>query len=509
MVGRSRVGNRQLQQPAVLRIAGRADVLRDRVGHEVFERFGDPVDARTGCRDGDVRIDSPKLRRDEPSGRGEECVTDAGGGECLDGDGSQGSRVADGVSRRGRAGDVQVHYRHRRDVRIPRELAGRGVAQPLEVPRPQGQLAPDRQSGRDGRHDLRPAGRRNQDLSEVEPHVERTDRAAFAPRGVEEAAFTAHAVQVDHYASGGGETKTEIPGRGGIDDLQAESLAGLDVEWRRASWLDRPGRCRGSRPSADILAIRQHGLALVEPPAGPDDAGDVAGGIVPLRQRSIRTVVVRGAAGGSGSHAEVDGRGRQLGGRAAHPFRAGIDIVVGGGVVDGLGHRDVADHELSRHGRVVRVGEHARQLGRIRDDDHPVQTAEDAVGREVMVRVIPVQAGTRHRELVEIAAADRSRRGRRYRELGRHRFLRDFGAVGRVGQLDAVPVNAGGMIQLVDQPDDHRVIDFQLQQWPRDEAVVGLDVRKLSVLVVDVDRQGLGRDDDRLQDVGIPAGVDR
>jgi hypothetical protein len=114
-----------------------------------------------------------------------------------------------------------------------------------------------------------------------------------------------------------------------------------------------------------------------------------------------------------------------------------------------LAHGEIAEREGVRVGgaRDDAVGDQLR-LVRIGDDDRAVEAPEDMIGRMVVVRVVPVDAGARDDEVVEIGPA------RGYLVLGQRC------AVAGVGQLDAVPVDAGGFrVEVVLEVDDHPLAD--------------------------------------------------
>ena len=109
------------------------------------------------------------------------------------------------------------------------------------------------------------------------------------------------------------------------------------------------------------------------------------------------------------------------------------------------------------------------------------------------MRVVPKDSGSADLELVEKRAA------RRDLVLGQR------GSVTRIGELDAVPVNARRGRELVVKMDDHRIPDLQLEHGTRNLSVEGLRARKDAVPDVD-DR--LGRDDRRLDDVRVRVRID-
>ena len=107
------------------------------------------------------------------------------------------------------------------------------------------------------------------------------------------------------------------------------------------------------------------------------------------------------------------------------------------------------------------------------------------------MRVVPVNAWPRDLELVKEGVA------------GRHHVLRERRAVARVGELDAVPVNAGRMRDFVAEVHDHRVADLEPELGAGNSAVKRqhADIRAGA----DIHAGGL-RDDLGLDDVRI--GVD-
>jgi hypothetical protein len=93
-----------------------------------------------------------------------------------------------------------------------------------------------------------------------------------------------------------------------------------------------------------------------------------------------------------------------------------------------------------------------------------------------MVWVVQVQARTWDLELVEVRAASRCRSRRHNRELGDCSVLSELSSVGGARQPDAVSVNAGWMIEFVDEADDHRIVDVESHVGP---GIVPLNVMSL------------------------------
>ena len=120
--------------------------------------------------------------------------------------------------------------------------------------------------------------------SRISPDVylgsKRADRtSAFDDRVVEQAAFAADSHQWYRWYPGRSvRMQTEVPGGGAIDDLQAESLSRQDRE-RISACCQRPRRRRCTRASADVHAVGEHSLPLVDPPSRRHDARNIAGGV--------------------------------------------------------------------------------------------------------------------------------------------------------------------------------------------------------------------------------------
>jgi hypothetical protein len=110
----------------------------------------------------------------------------------------------------------------------------------------------------------------------------------------------------------------------------------------------------------------------------------------------------------------------------------------------------------------------------------------------VVVRVVPVAPRPRDLEAVEEAAA------------GWNLVLAERRAVARVVELDAVPVDARRMVELVLEVHDHRVADVQAELRPGHGAVERLHAGRHAV--ADVDGR-LHRDDRGLDDVRVGVGV--
>ena len=262
----------------------------------------------------------------------------------------------------------------------------------------------------EGGDDVDAVARAEDDLTLVVEEVVATGHATVELGLVQQAALAADADELDLGAVALGQPQPEEADLRDVDDLESVPGSGCHRHRHRGA-AEVAGVVLVAVAAADVHAVGQHDVALVDRPPTPSCAGCSAprpprggpGAVASMPLPSLDLLAVL-----------VDRHVAQLVGvrpglrRGAGRRSRGEGWVVGDGRVGAVvADRDVAQHERAgvRRRREDAFTRCSVVFGRLGDDQRPVEALEHLVRRGVVVRVVPVDARPGDDDLVEVLVA--------------------------------------------------------------------------------------------------------